>query len=142
MSEKPDNAPPGAVTYHYIKGNFFRVVHVDGAIGGLTPNRSIFLSLFSERGAIPQMIEQALNPDGTLGVEKKRVGKEGLVREVEVGAMLSGPAAKRIGEWLLKQVDILEASEPQLGNEPLQGNEPQQGLVGNGDASPLEEQLQ
>jgi len=115
MSEKTENAPSGAVTYHYIKGNFFRVVHADGAIGGLTPNRSIFLSLFSERGAIPQMVEQALNPDGTLGDEKKRMGKEGLVREVEVGAMLSGPAAKRIAEWLLKQVQILEASEPEQG---------------------------
>jgi hypothetical protein len=113
MSEKPDNLPPGTVTYHYIKGNFFRVVHADGAIGGLTPNRSIFLSLFSERGAIPQIVEQALNADGTLGDEKKRVGKEGLVREVEVGVMLSGPAAKRIADWLLKQVQILEASEPE-----------------------------
>jgi hypothetical protein len=115
MSENPDNAPAGAFTYHYIKGNFFRVVHADGAIGGITPNRSIFLSLFSERGAIPQMVVQEMNSDGTLGVEKKRVGKDGLVREVEVGVMLSGPAAKRIAQWLLKQVQILDASEPQLG---------------------------
>jgi hypothetical protein len=113
MSDKPENATPSAVKYHYIKGNFFRVVHADGAIGGLTPNRSIFLSLFSERAAIPQIVEQALNPDGTLGAEKKWIGKDGLVREVEVGVMLSGPSAKRIAEWLIKQVQILDASEPE-----------------------------
>jgi len=127
MPEKSDNLPPGAVTFHYIKGNFFRVVHADGAIGGLTPNRGIFLSLFSERGAIPQVVEQTVNPDGTPGEEKTRVGKEGLVREVEVGVMMSGSAAKRIAEWLLKQVQILEASEPE------------QGLMSNADVSPMEE---
>jgi hypothetical protein len=109
----PDNVPPSAVKFHYIKGNFFRVIHADGAIGGLTPNHGIFLSLFSERGAIPQVIEQAINADGSLGGEKVRVGKEGLVREIEVGIMLSGASAKRIAEWLLKQVQVLEASDPE-----------------------------
>jgi hypothetical protein len=123
----PEKSPPGALRFHYIKGNFFRVVHADGGIGGLTPNRNIFLSLFSERAAIPRIVEQAVNPDGTPGQERKTVGKEGLVREVEVGVMLSGQAAKGIADWLLKQVEILEASEPQ------------QGLLAKSEASSVEE---
>jgi hypothetical protein len=115
----PENVSPNAVKFHYIKGNFFRVIHADGVIGGLTPHGGIFLSLYSERGAIPQVIEQSVNPDGTLGDEKKREGKDGLVREVEVGVILNGRTAKGIGEWLLRQAEILETIQPEnpLGQE-------------------------
>ena len=109
-----ENLPPNVLKFHYIKGNFFRVVHADGAIGGITPNRGVFLSLFSERGAIPQVIEQVINADGSLGKETVREGKEGLVREVEIGVMLSCQAAKTIAEWLLKQAQILDESKPEL----------------------------
>lgn len=109
--------PPGTVKFHYLKGNFFRVVHADGAIGGITPSREIFFSLFSERGAIPQLIEQAVNADGSLGAEIKKTGKEGIVREIEVGVMLSPTTARRIAEWLAKQAEILDASEPERAPE-------------------------
>jgi hypothetical protein len=113
----PQNLPPSAVKFHYIKGNFFRVIHADGAIGGITSGRGIFLSIFSERGAIPQVVEQAINPDGSLGSEISREGKEGLVREIEVGVMLNERTAKDIAEWLLKQAEILKASEPLTASE-------------------------
>jgi hypothetical protein len=112
-----ENSAASGVKFHYIKGNFFRVIHADGAVGGITPGRGVFLSLFSERGAIPKMIELAINADGSLGGEIDREGKEGLVREVEVGVMLDLKAAKDIAQWLLKQVEILEASEPEPGSE-------------------------
>jgi hypothetical protein len=122
-----ENLPPATVKFHLIKGNFFRVIHADGAIGGITPSGEIFLSLFSERGAIPQLIEQAINADGSLGEEIKKSGKDGIVREIEVGVVLSAKAAKGIAEWLAKQAQILEASEPQ------------QGLVSNTDVGSVEE---
>jgi hypothetical protein len=114
MSEKTS---PNAVKFHLVKGNFFRVIHADGAIGGITPAREIFLSLFSERGAIPQLIEQSINADGSLGEEIKRSGKDGIVREIEVGVMLNAQTAQRIAEWLLKQAEILAASEPETAPE-------------------------
>jgi len=112
-----ENVSPSAVKFHLIKGNFFRVIHVDGAIGGITPSREIFVSLFSERGAIPQLIEQSVNADGSLGEEIKRSGREGIVREIEVGVMLNAQTAKRIAEWLAKQAEILAASEPEIAPE-------------------------
>ncbi|HUD15479.1 MAG TPA: hypothetical protein VMQ56_17640 [Terracidiphilus sp.] len=127
----PEKISQSTVKFHLIKGNFFRVIHADGVIGGLTPYGGIFLSLYSERGAIPQMIEQDVNPDGTLGEEKRREGKEGLVREVEVGVMLNGPTAKGIADWLLKQVAILEAIQPE--------SQPEQELTPSGTSSSMEE---
>src|SRR5271157_2184176 len=113
----PDNLPPPSIKFHYIKANLFRVIHVDGAIGGITPNRGIFVSLFSERSALPKMIEQELLPNGTLGEEKTVVqyseGKEGLVRDMEIGVMLSVDVAQKIAEFLNNQVKILKQSSPE-----------------------------
>jgi len=118
----PENLPPSAVKFHYIKGHAFRVIHADGVIGGITPNRGIFLSLFSERAAIPKMIELAVNADGSLGEETSREGKEGIVREVEVGIMLSRQTAKDVATWLLKQAQILEESKPEPAPEVSTGS--------------------
>lgn len=112
-----ENMSSNAVKFHLVKGNFFRVIHADGVVGGITPSREIFLSLFNERDAIPQLIEQAINADGSLGEEIKRSGKEGIVREIEVGVMLNVKTAKLIADWLLKQAEILAASEPESASE-------------------------
>jgi hypothetical protein len=117
-----ENLPPSAVKFHYIKGSGFRVVHADGVIGGITPNRGIFLSLFSERAAIPKMIELAVNADGSLGDEKSREGREGVVREIEVGVMLNKQTAKDIATWLLKQARILDESKPEPAPEVSTGS--------------------
>jgi hypothetical protein len=114
----PENVSPTAVKFHLIKGNFFRVIHVDGAVGGITPSREIFLSLYNERAAIPQLVEQAISADGSLGQEISRDGKDGIVREIEVGVMLNAQVAQGIAEWLLKQAQILEASVPEPAPTP------------------------
>lgn len=56
---------PQQVAFDYIKSNFFRVVHADGVTGGGTPNGSIHLAFFSERGPIPQREVRSINADGT-----------------------------------------------------------------------------
>jgi|SRR5271165_5065944 len=118
----PESVPPSSIKFHYIKGNFFRVIHVDGAIGGITPTRGIFLSLFSERAALPKVIEQAILPNGTLGAEITREGKEGLVRDMEVGVILTADAARKIAEFLQNQVKILTDSSPEPA--PTEGAAP------------------
>jgi hypothetical protein len=112
-----ENSSTSTMKFHLIKGNLFRVIHADGAIGGITPSREIFFSLFSERGAIPTVIEQTINADGSLGGETGRACKDGIVREIEVGVMLNAQTAKRISEWLAKQAEILAKSEPELAPE-------------------------
>jgi hypothetical protein len=105
------------VKVHYIKSNLFRVVHSEGAFGGITPNREIFISLFNERGAIPKVIEFAVTPEGELGQELSRDGKEGVVREMEVGILMSADAAKDLADFLLQQVKLLAESVPEKQGE-------------------------
>jgi hypothetical protein len=104
---------PSKVKFHYVKGNFFKVIHVDGVIGGPTPERAVFVALYNQRSPIPQVIEQAISPDGSLGPELSREGKDGIFREVEVGIVLTPKAAEEIGQFLLQQARLLRDTEKQ-----------------------------
>jgi len=99
------------VKFHFIKGNFFRVVHVDGVFGGLSPTGDIFISVFSQRPPIPQSIVQPVNERGELGDEllSERHIKDGLVREIEVGLTVRPEVAESIIKWLQEKVDQYKA---------------------------------
>lgn len=107
----PDTEMPSTLKFHFIKSNFFRVVHTDGAIGGLTPSRQIFISLYSERAAIPRVIEMTISPEGSLGDEISRVGKNGIVRELEMGIILNAHAAEQLIGALQESVKALKESK-------------------------------
>lgn len=95
------------VKFHYIKANSFRVVHMDGVFGGLTPTGDIFMSIFSQRPPIPVVTVQPVKETGELGEEllSERSVKEGLVREIEVGVALRPEIAETLIKWLQEKVD-------------------------------------
>lgn len=93
----------------YIKSNYFRVVHVDGAHGGITPQGNIFAALYSQRAPIPQTTTHTLGTDGVLKeIEGERTGKEGIIHEVEVGIMMNLPTAESFHNWLGEKIDTLK----------------------------------
>lgn len=107
----PEEKPGPRVKFHYIKSSQFRVVHVDGFIGGPTPRLGVHMAIYSERVAIPQQVEHVLKDDGSLGEEvvANRVSKEGIVREVEVDAVMDLDTAKALQTWLGEQIAIIES---------------------------------
>ena len=106
-----EGSPPSSVKFHYRKAKFFKVIHVDGVIGGPTPERAVFVALYNQRSPIPRVVEQAISGDGRLGPELKREGKDGIFREVEVGIVLTPKAASEIGQFLLQQAKLLRDTE-------------------------------
>lgn len=95
------------IKFHYIKSNSFRVVHVDGVFGGLSPTGEISASLFSQRPPIPQLTVQTLKSENELGDEivAERVSKDGIVREMEVSLVLSPQVAEAFAKWLMERVE-------------------------------------
>src|SRR5205809_4995150 len=97
MTEQPPSAPSTAkIQFHYIKSPDYREVACHGALGGPTPQKYIWMSLFSERTPIPRVVEYTL--EGTPGQEvmlseatavptniESRVG---VIRSVEISAYL------------------------------------------------------
>src|SRR5689334_19464234 len=104
-----DDAPQ-PVPVHYIKSNFFRVAHTDGAIGHITPAGLIFVGLYSERLAIPQLMVHEVTEEGQVGPERpeQRVSKSGLVREVELGAVMSIETASALVTWLQEKIQLIQ----------------------------------
>jgi hypothetical protein len=105
-----ESTPPSSVSVHYEKGKFFRVVHVDGAIGSITPSRNIFVSLYNQRVPLPTLIEQRLSPNGVLGDEIGREGKKGVFREMEMGIVLTPAVARELATFLNEQAKLLDES--------------------------------
>ena len=116
-SQRPPGVDPerGEITFDYIKSNLFRVIHVDGVVGGLAPHKGwIQMAVYSERWPIPQKVVHALDKEtGKLGrgIEGRKESRDAVVREVDAELMLSLPLATRIVEWL--QERIAEAEKMQ-----------------------------
>jgi hypothetical protein len=110
----PPQNPPSKLPIHYIKSNHYRVIHVDGAHGGVTLRGLIEVNLYSERATIPQTTALQVHPDGRIGEEIKSeiVSRSGLIREVEVGAVMDLATARALLVWLQDKIDALESMLP------------------------------
>ena len=102
------SVPTQSVKFHYIKGPDFRTIHIDGAIGGITPSGFLHIAMYCERSAIPTKITQELRPDGSLGQELAREGLEGVARQMEIDIILNEATAKNLKVWLDKQLEEFE----------------------------------
>jgi hypothetical protein len=101
---------PNHVTFSFIKSGGFRVVHVDGAIGGVTPRGYIHCAVFSERAAIPREATSTVQPDGSLGPLQVTEARPGIVRELEVDLLFDEQMAGQLYEWLGRQLEQLKQS--------------------------------
>jgi hypothetical protein len=116
---------PTSVPFHYIKSNLFRVIHTDGAVGNIAPSGLIFVGLYSERSAIPQMMVHEVTETGQVGPERlsERVGKSGIVREVEIGATMSVETAITFVAWLQEKIDLLQKIKKTAAEQEKSKNE-------------------
>jgi hypothetical protein len=106
----------GEMKFYFEKSNFFRVIHVDGAFGGLAPTAAgIQMSIYSERSPIPKEVVHQVS-DGAAGPEilDRRVVRDGVFREVEGTLHMSLDVAKSIRDWLSWKIDGLTLINDQL----------------------------
>lgn len=100
----------GLVQFDYLKSGQFRVIHVDGAIGGLTPGGLIHMALYSERPAIPQMLKHEMLEGGTLGPPVESAGRTAFVREMDVDAVMTPAVAQSLITWLQERLGDLRTA--------------------------------
>ncbi len=115
-----ENSSPRRVTINYIKSNFFRVIHVDGITGGITPSSDIYMTLFSERFSIPKKLVFELDSEGSVESEivEERDDLDSVIREIDVNAVMKVETAKALVEWLQNMIALAEEDE-----EEKEGNE-------------------
>jgi hypothetical protein len=114
----------GELKFDYIKSNLFRVIHVDGAWGSVTPHLTVQMAIFNERRAIPKQTVNVINPDGTIGDEipEKRVERDAIVREVEADLVMDLQTAKHIIAWLQQRVTQIEKLVTEAQNKERETN--------------------
>jgi hypothetical protein len=99
---------PDHMTIDYVKSNAFRVIHMDGAWGGVTPQLRLQMAVYSERGAIPRRVVHATTPEGTLGEETHKEVRADIVREVEADIIMDLSVAIALREWLDTRIKVLQ----------------------------------
>lgn len=102
---------PEKVNVHYVKNSEYRQIHVDGALGGITPKGKININFYAERLVIPKAEECDVTADGKLG---KRMSvspdsKDGIIREIEFGTYMDLETAKSLKTWLDLKIQQLES---------------------------------
>jgi hypothetical protein len=107
MSDIPAPQLNREIETHFEKGNFFRVVHVDGCYGGITPRGTLHMAVYSERTAIPESTKISFSPEGQPGPEIVTESKQGVIRELEVDLVMDINVAVAVHTWLRDQVEIL-----------------------------------
>ncbi|MBU0514870.1 MAG: hypothetical protein KJ621_08870 [Proteobacteria bacterium] len=96
----------GEIRFDYIKSNHFRVIHVDGIFGGIRPDSdSIFMGVWNERWPIPKQVVFEFDRSSGMGPEKYRLGRDSVIREMEVGLVMNMKMAKSFKVWLEDKIE-------------------------------------
>lgn len=96
------------VNFTYYKSNYFRVIHADGAWGGVTPRGNIHISFYSERAALPDKSVVVVSDKTHMPVKPEELQAESTyVRELEVDVIMDLPTAVSVRDWLTNQIDTL-----------------------------------
>ena len=94
--------------FHYVKSNFFRVLHVTGAFGGLSPQLFIHMNVFGDRLPLPTLSTQKIDAIEGRSPEVIKEGKQGVIREVEADIVLDIETAKNLVVWLRDKINQAE----------------------------------
>lgn len=108
MPEDAESTSPQSIRFDLEKSRHFRVIYVQGGVGGITAERMVQIALYNERVPIPKTLEFSVTSDGNIGTELRRETRPGVYREVEVDLVMKPASAFSIGRWLLEhaiQVD-------------------------------------
>jgi hypothetical protein len=90
-NDQPAKPIPDAIRFHYIKSRHFRVIHVDGAYGGVSGRGYIHAAVYNERSPIPVITEAQVLDGSRLGKEEPIEVKRHAVREVEADLLFGPP---------------------------------------------------
>ena len=107
------------VRFNWVRSSHFRVIHADGAYGGITPYGNVFFSLYSDHPALPVSTVHSLTDEGALGPELSGEKKlqDGVERELEVSVVMTLDTARALQRWLDERVKVLEALQPSVAQQ-------------------------
>lgn len=111
------------ISFKYVKANFFRVIHADGAWGGLSPRGDIHIAFYNERAAIPDYSTFVVNAKGKILEPEQFEAASKLVREVEADIVIDLITARALRAWLSNKIEAIEERLEQARAEVISNAE-------------------
>lgn len=105
MSEQPE----ATIDFHFIQSQDFRTLYASGVYSSITPNGLINLNFYIDRQPLPDLMTFSID-NNMLGPEKARSIRNGIVREVQQGALLDMQTVKNVVKSLQMLIAAYEAS--------------------------------
>src|SRR5438552_11957846 len=96
------------VDFKYVKSNFFRVIHADGAWGGVSPKGGIHMSFYNERAALPDSSKLIFSKSGELLGPEQYHASSRIVRELECNVIIDFSTARELRDWLSETIGRIE----------------------------------
>ena len=107
-SNKPNDGHPTEYPLFYIRGNYYRMIHVDGIYGGGAPTvGNIVMTVFSHRIALPK---STVNNGQGQEIIERRVAENGIENELEASLVMDINTAKIMRQWLDSTISNCEAA--------------------------------
>ena len=104
--------PQNEVKIRYTRSNSARVIHADGAWGGLTTSGHIFISFFSDLQSPPDHTTYTVEAGRVTGEQPVRSG--GPIREIEVDVIMNIDVARSVRDWFDQQIKARDELAKQL----------------------------
>ena len=98
----PEELPKRVLRFNQIKAHDYCTKHVDGAFAVEALQDGVQLTFFIERHPIPQIIEHEIKDDSSLGEIVHIEGKEGIIREIQTGLILTKESAEALRDRLIE----------------------------------------
>ena len=108
MDKEKEQGNQDVITFKYIFLPDLKELHVSGAFGGLAPDGSIRMALYSERQAIPNFEKHVVKSDKTLGEVIEQDKKYDMVRIVQSSIVFNATTARSFMGWLKDKIDESE----------------------------------
>ena len=108
------NDRPDEIQFKFVRSPFFRVVHSNGAWGGITPHQELSITFYSERPSVPRHITHQLTPEGQLGPEISRDIDGNIQRDYEVEILMNMTEAVNLHEWIGDKIDEWRKINPDI----------------------------
>lgn len=105
MSEQP----AATVDFHIIQSQDFKTFYANGVFSSIAPSGLVNLNFYIDRLPLPDLMTYAIE-NNMLGPEKARSIRNGIVREVQQGALLDIQTVKNVISSLQALITAYEAS--------------------------------
>jgi hypothetical protein len=100
-------AGPIKIEFAFMKSPLCRVIHVDGAWGGITGHGDINMALFSEHREPPPSSKYNINRQTGEMTEELGANTGTLVREIEVQVVMNLDVAIALRAWLDERIETV-----------------------------------